>query len=51
MRGDSALARASNLLSYKEYTQQDLSTNTWHDTQGKTSASTKILLGVFFVAQ
>ena len=28
MRENHALARASNLLGYKEYTQQDLSTNT-----------------------
>ncbi len=45
MRGDRALARASNLLGYNEYAQQDLSTktahwleppiywaNTWHNT-------------------
>ncbi len=32
MRGDRALARASNLLGYKQNTQQDLSTNTWYDT-------------------
>ena len=27
--GDCALARASNLLGYQEYTQQDFSSNTW----------------------